>query len=77
MGHLGSIGEGGGRAEPSKVGWNLGRKSCSVDLPGLGGGNLRKDVELQFASSVAEAEGTLSVEVGTFRSSLFCCFFPS
>lgn len=45
-----------------------------MDLPGLGGGTL-KDVELQFALSVVEAECTLSVEVGTFHSSLFCFFF--
>lgn len=41
-----------------------------MDQPGLGGGTL-KDAELQFTLSVAEAECTLSVEVGTFHSSLF------
>lgn len=33
---------------------------------------MRKDVEPQLASSMAEAEGTLS---GSFHSSLFWCFF--
>lgn len=49
-----------------------------MHLPGLRGGTLRKDVELQFVSWGTEAEGMLRAgEAGAFHSSLFFAFLSA